>query len=106
MVRIPLLAAALLLLAACAPDVVDHDNGAWLVTQRAGEVDYELGGQVLNRSRPIGALAAVSVRRWARAMISWPRKLQRSFVASWSGSSNNFVCLGKVKRQLTWLLIW
>jgi outer membrane protein OmpA-like peptidoglycan-associated protein len=47
MVRISLLASALVLLAACAPDVVNHDNGAWLVTQRSGEVDYELGGQVL-----------------------------------------------------------
>ncbi len=46
MVRIPLLATALLILAGCAPDVVDRDNGRWLVTQRAGEIDYELGGQI------------------------------------------------------------
>jgi outer membrane protein OmpA-like peptidoglycan-associated protein len=47
MPRISLLCAALLILAACTPDLVDHDNGRWLVTHRTGEVDYELGGQVL-----------------------------------------------------------
>ena len=47
MVRLPLLAIAVVILAGCTSDVVDHDNGAWLVTQRSGEVDYELGGQVL-----------------------------------------------------------
>jgi outer membrane protein OmpA-like peptidoglycan-associated protein len=36
-----------LLLAGCADDVMDHDNGRWLVTNRSGETDYELSGQVL-----------------------------------------------------------
>lgn len=78
MVRISLLAAALVILAACAPDVVNHNNGAWLVTQRAGEVDYELGGQVLfpfdsadlsPRAYDIVATVAADAKKHARARI-------------------------------------
>ncbi len=38
---------ASLILAGCADDVMDHDNGRWLVTHRSGETDYELAGLVL-----------------------------------------------------------
>ena len=67
-----------MILAACAPDVVNHDNGAWLVTQRAGEVDYELGGQVLfphdsadlsPRAYDIVASVAADAKKRARARI-------------------------------------
>ena len=78
MVRISLLATALLILAGCAPDVVDRDNGRWLVTQRAGEIDYELGGQVLfaydsadlsPRAYDIVASVATDAKKHARAHI-------------------------------------
>jgi outer membrane protein OmpA-like peptidoglycan-associated protein len=38
---------ACLTLAACADDVMDHDNGHWLVTHHTGETDYEMAGLVL-----------------------------------------------------------
>jgi OOP family OmpA-OmpF porin len=66
------------MLAACAPDVLDHDTGAWLVTQRSGEVDYELGGQVLfpydsadlsPRAYDIVASVAADAKKRARAHI-------------------------------------
>jgi outer membrane protein OmpA-like peptidoglycan-associated protein len=78
MVRIPLLGLALVILTGCAPGVVDHDSGRWLVTQRAGEVDYELGGQVLfpydsadlsPRAFDIVASVAADAKRHARAHI-------------------------------------
>lgn len=78
MVRISLLAASLVILAGCAPDVVDHDSGRWLVTQRAGEIDYELGGQVLfpydsadlsPRAYDIVASVANDAKKHARARI-------------------------------------
>jgi outer membrane protein OmpA-like peptidoglycan-associated protein len=52
MLRIPLpicanLLAASLMLAGCAPGIVEHDNGRWLVTHRSGETDYEMGDRVL-----------------------------------------------------------
>jgi len=83
MVRIPLLIGATLLatgllLAGCASDVVDHDNGRWLVTHRAGETDYEMGDQVLfatdsaqvsPRAYDLIASVAADARRNARARL-------------------------------------
>ena len=78
MVRIALFGLVLVTLAACAPDVMDHDNGAWLVTHRSGEVDYELGGQVLfpydsadlsPRAYDIVADVASDAKKHARAHI-------------------------------------
>jgi outer membrane protein OmpA-like peptidoglycan-associated protein len=65
-------------LAACADDVVDHDNGHWLVTHRAGETDYEMAGMVLfpndsaelsPRAESIIASVAEDARRHAKARI-------------------------------------
>jgi outer membrane protein OmpA-like peptidoglycan-associated protein len=76
--RIPVLICAALLLAGCADDVVDHDNGRWLVTHRSGETDYEMGDQVLfavdsaqvsSRAYDLIASVAVDARRNARARI-------------------------------------
>src|ERR1700685_1291131 len=41
------------LLCGCAGGVLDHDNGRWLVTHRAGETDYEMAGAVLFASDSI-----------------------------------------------------
>ena len=83
MVRIPgsisagVLAAGLLL-GGCASGVVDHDNGRWLVTHRAGEVDYEMGDRVLfatdsaqisPRAYDLIASVATDAKRNARARI-------------------------------------
>lgn len=49
MKRIPHLAAALaaLLLSGCADNITGRDDGRWLVTNRAGETDYEMAGALL-----------------------------------------------------------
>src|SRR5262249_1345944 len=47
MIRIPMFAAALILLAGCADNITGSDNGRWLVSERSGETDYEMAGQVL-----------------------------------------------------------
>ena len=46
---IPHLAAAMaaLMLASCADNITGRDDGRWLVTNRAGETDYELAGALL-----------------------------------------------------------
>jgi outer membrane protein OmpA-like peptidoglycan-associated protein len=79
--RIPLLICALatgLVLAGCADDVVDHDNGRWLVTHRTGETDYEMGDRVLfatdsaqvsRRAYDLIASVAEDARRNARAHV-------------------------------------
>ena len=76
--RIALLAIAGLVLCACAPNVVDHDNGRWLVTNKAGETDYELSGQVLfpygsadlsPRAYDIVARVAADAKKRSRARI-------------------------------------
>ena len=78
MVRIPVLICAGLLLAGCASDVVDHDNGRWLVTHRSGETDYEMGDRVLfavdsaqvsSRAYDLIASVAADARRNSRARI-------------------------------------
>ena len=79
MKRIIPLCAAALLLAGCAEGVLDHDNGRWLVTDKAGgETDYELSGQVLfspgsadlsPRAYDLVAKVAADAKRRAKARI-------------------------------------
>jgi len=76
--RIPLLIFAGLVLAGCASGVVDHDDGRWLVTHRAGETDYEMGDRVLfasdsarvsDRAYDLIASVAADARRNTRARV-------------------------------------
>ena len=78
MERIALVICTGLMLAGCAGDVVDHDNGRWLVTHRAGETDYEMGDRVLfatdsaqvsPRAYDLIASVAADARRNARARV-------------------------------------
>ena len=74
MVRIALLICAASLLAGCAGDVVDHDNGRWLVTHRSGETDYEMGDRVLFAvdSAQVSSRASV-ISSWAQTPAAFTR---------------------------------
>jgi len=65
-----------------------------------------LGWQAPERSPVYGFPCGSLSQEMGKSDDQLARKLQRFFAVSWSGYTHQFCLLGKVKKLLTWLLIW
>lgn len=102
MKRLLTAAAAALMLAGCADNITGRDDGRWLVTNKAGETDYEMGGQLLfaTGSAELSSRAAGLVARVAADAKKRPRaRIEVQGFTDTSGTMDDNMVLSQARAE-------